>query len=762
MAEDTGRVVVVGGGVGGAITALRLAQAGQEVVLLERGDHLGGLLMSLRVGETPIERFYHHIFPHEHEIISLIGELGLADRLEWRPSSVGMLLDGRLWPFTSPIDLLRYQPLPIADRIHTGIGALRSSLWTDWSSLDTVPAKEWLTRLTGERGMQEVWEPLLRAKFGSAADDVPAAWMWGRFLQRRAARRGGVERLGYLRGGFRQLFDALQVELTRQGVKTQLGTAVEGISVEAGVSGPVVNGVLTDRGPIEGDVVVYAGTLPGLSPLVPEECRDGRWSAIGGIGAMAVVVELARRITDLYWVNVCDHELPLTVYIEHTNFMPTSDYGGRHVAYLARYFTANDPIARVNVDEEAARWIDVLAGGGLPGLHTRDVIAVHPARTPYAAPLVQLGYLARIPPVRSHIKGLYVATSAQIYPQDRGMSEGIRLGTEAAHHVIADRRARLGRNHRPAAGDRHGRSARRAGQGWACPVCGGDRFHPRYASPEDGSEGGVRADAFRPSSGQFGRPTGSVVSCTGCGHGSLNELPESGAIAAAYEDAADPVSLREEQGQVATGTRAFERIESVVRPGRFADIGCWTGSLLVAGQSRGWDVTGVEPSAWATKRARERGLNVRTGFIHEHDLRAGSYRAIAVCDVLEHLEDPAAAVDEIHRLLEPGGVLYITVPDAGSLLARAMGRRWWSVLPMHLQYFTRGSMRRLLNAHGFRIVSERTHAKVFTARYYAERLGGYRPRLARAAVRGLEVVGFDTRLVAPDLRDRLEVIAVAR
>jgi hypothetical protein len=71
-------------------------------------------------------------------------------------------------------------------------------------------------------------------------------------------------------------------------------------------------------------------------------------------------------------------------------------------------------------------------------------------------------------------------------------------------------------------------------------------------------------------------------------------------------------------------------------------------------------------------------------------------------------------------------------------------------------------MRRLLNAHGFRIVSERTHAKVFTARYYAERLGGYRPRLARAAVRGLEVVGLDTRLVAPDLRDRLEVIAVAR
>ncbi|HEX9548125.1 MAG TPA: FAD-dependent oxidoreductase, partial [Acidimicrobiales bacterium] len=77
-----GRVVVVGGGICGATAALRLAQEGLEVVLVERGDHLGGLVMSLEVGGTPIERFYHHIFPHEHEVIALIDELGLTDRLE--------------------------------------------------------------------------------------------------------------------------------------------------------------------------------------------------------------------------------------------------------------------------------------------------------------------------------------------------------------------------------------------------------------------------------------------------------------------------------------------------------------------------------------------------------------------------------------------------------------------------------------------------------------------------------------------------------
>jgi SAM-dependent methyltransferase len=242
----------------------------------------------------------------------------------------------------------------------------------------------------------------------------------------------------------------------------------------------------------------------------------------------------------------------------------------------------------------------------------------------------------------------------------------------------------------------------------------------------------------------------------------LDEYPPASAVKVAYNDAADPVSLREEDGQVATGRRAVLRIEQFVAPGRFADIGCWTGSLLVAARERGWDVVGLEPSAWAAARAVERDLDVRQVGLEDHELTPGGFRCVAICDVLEHLEDPGHALDEVHRLLEPGGAIYLTVPDAGSLLARAMGRRWWSVLPMHLQYFTRASMRRLLNAHGFRVASERTHAKAFSSRYYAERLGGYDDRMATLATRAVELLGVADRQVAPNFGDRLEVIAVSR
>lgn len=299
---------------------------------------------------------------------------------------------------------------------------------------------------------------------------------------------------------------------------------------------------------------------------------------------------------------------------------------------------------------------------------------------------------------------------------------------------------------------------------WRCPVCGSNRSEMRWPVPSEGTEGGVDADAFRPSSAHFGRPGGSILRCLVCGHGSLDQVPPTSTVRAAYAEAADPISLREEDGQVETARRALadvERIAGVRPPGRLADVGCWTGSLLVAAAERGWSAAGVEPSRWASARAQERGLDVHTAEIDEHRWEAGSIRVATMCDVLEHLEQPRSALAVVHGLLEPGGALLVTVPDAGSLLARVMGRRWWSVLPMHVQYFSRGSMVRLLESCGFEVRSVRTHAKAFSARYYAERLGGYSRAIERAAAR-VVARGMASRLVAPDFRDRMAVIAVRR
>ena len=261
-----------------------------------------------------------------------------------------------------------------------------------------------------------------------------------------------------------------------------------------------------------------------------------------------------------------------------------------------------------------------------------------------------------------------------------------------------------------------------------------------------------------PSSDRFGLTAGPVHRCIACGHGAVADAPEEEVFEGAYADAVDEVSLEEEEGQVATARRDLARIERWVRPGRLLDVGCWTGSLLVAARERGWQAAGLEPSEWASARARARGCDVTQAVVGAVPLDADSYRAVVATDVIEHLTDPNEALLRIRGALEPGGVLFVTVPDAGSLMARVLGRRWWSVLPMHLHYFTRGSMRALLERSGFDVLDVTTHPKVFSVGYYAGRLAAFAPFMSRL-VRASERRGLSERPVAPNFRDRMAVIA---
>jgi predicted TPR repeat methyltransferase len=404
------------------------------------------------------------------------------------------------------------------------------------------------------------------------------------------------------------------------------------------------------------------------------------------------------------------------------------------VVYLSRYFTPDEDVATADVDSMAEEWLKICAQL-FPHFDPGQVGAVHAFRTPYGAPLVSYPYLPQIPPVEAHLPGLYLATTAQIYPQDRGMSEGIKRGIQVAEQML--------------------------GIGWTCPVCGGRHHVDQFTVSNDATEGGVDAESFVPSSAVYGKTAGRVVRCFTCAHGSLEATPTDEAISGAYADAADEVSLREEDGQVETGVRALRRVERRTTPGRMLDVGCWTGSFLEAGRRRGWDPEGIEPSRWAAARARERGLLVHEGELDDADLPAGAFRLVTACDVLEHLVDPGAALDRIAELLEDGGVFYGTVPDAGSRLARAMGRRWWSVMPMHVQYFTRGSMTRLLERHGFDVLDIDRHAKVCSARSYAERLESFVPT-GGLPTKLVEKHGKADSQIAPDIRERLLVVARKR
>jgi SAM-dependent methyltransferase len=275
--------------------------------------------------------------------------------------------------------------------------------------------------------------------------------------------------------------------------------------------------------------------------------------------------------------------------------------------------------------------------------------------------------------------------------------------------------------------------------------------------------GEAGAEGLIPTTDRFGTALSDIVRCRDCGHMQLREFPAEGVLAEAYSEAESEDYVEEEAGQRETARRLLARIERHATPGPFLDLGCWVGFMLDEARRRGWEPLGVEPSGFASGFARDRlGLDVRTEELMSADLPQGRFAAVFMGDVIEHLPDAPAAVDRVRSLLAPGGVFALALPDAGSRLARAMGRRWWSVIPTHVQYFTRGSLATLLDRQGMEVLEVGTAPKAFTVRYYLERIGGYAPRVSGALVTGASSAGLADRIWAPDFRDRMLVIARPR
>ncbi len=290
-----------------------------------------------------------------------------------------------------------------------------------------------------------------------------------------------------------------------------------------------------------------------------------------------------------------------------------------------------------------------------------------------------------------------------------------------------------------------------------CAACGAASLEPHLTVARDEGASLVATTTA------YGTAPADLVRCTVCGHAQVAEFPAEAALAEAYGEVDEGAYLEEETGQRATARRALDRIERHVGTGKLCDLGCWVGFLVSEAERRGWEAQGVEPSEFASRFARERlGLRVQQGTLESAGLPEGHFDALVLGDVIEHLPDPGRALERMGALLAPRGVVYLALPDAGSRVARALGARWWSVLPTHVQYFTRPSISRLLDRHGFTVEWMSTAPKAFSVRYYAERLEGYSPPVARAAAGATVRLGVADRLVWPDFRDRMALVARRR
>jgi len=432
-------IAIVGAGFTGLSAAYELAQRGWRPVVVEQEDEIGGLAACFPVAGIRLERFYHHWFTSDREILRLTQELGLRDLVTERATSTGMYFANRHYRLARPLDLLRFRPLGRLDRLRLALLVLRARRVRDWRALDGITAFDWLQRLGGRRVFEVVWEPLLRGKFGRHADRISAAWFWSKLVVRGGSRgRGGEERLCYLEGGFARLTDAMAEAIRAKRGEVRTGCRATGVLLREGRC----RGVTLHDGSIEAEAVIFTGAPRQAAALLGAQAPPHYASQIGAIDYLAnvcLVLELDRSLSDLYWTNVNDPGFPFVGVIEHTNF-DSDPAGRRHLVYLSRYLPADDP-ARADDDRTVLEKALPHLAHMFPQFRREWIRSHHVWRARWAQPLVEVGYAGRIPSPRSPLPGFYLASMAQVYPQDRGTNYAVRDGRCVADLVMRDVRA---------------------------------------------------------------------------------------------------------------------------------------------------------------------------------------------------------------------------------------------------------------------------------------------------------------------------------
>ncbi len=424
------KIAVVGGGITGLTIAHELSKQGKEILLFEKDSQLGGLVKSDQKEnwDWPAEIFFHHYFKKDKELKAFLAELGLSDKLFYKPVETSVYTNGEIYPFDKLGDYLKFPHLSWPAKIRMGAAIFFMRAFPYLPVYSRITAEKFFPRLIGEPAWEEIWQPLMKGKFGGFDSEVAFSWLWARIKAR------SVE-LGYLQGGSQVLIDRLEKKLSERSVRVFTNQAVSQIHRKEKKWE-----VRTDDKTELVDKVVLAVPVPqALSIIEDTEAVSNqkkiKYQSLKNLASLVLVLRLKKKFLpdDSYWLNILDSQFPFVALIEHTNFIDPEKYGGEHLVYAGGYYQQNEKIINQNPAEIFKEFSSFLRR--LNPSFESFLIGYQVFKYPWAQPVIELDYPQKKPGYELVPGQIYWATGNHIFPWDRGLNHSIKMGREISRLV---------------------------------------------------------------------------------------------------------------------------------------------------------------------------------------------------------------------------------------------------------------------------------------------------------------------------------------
>jgi protoporphyrinogen oxidase len=406
------RVGIIGGGLMGTTIAWLLTQAGHQVTIIEQGNDLGGLNGDLDFEDgLTVARYQHAILPTDQSVQDLCARLGLQDDLIFQNARTGFVHERQIYPMTNIRDFLVFPLINLRDRFRLGNTIIQARNRKDWLVLDSIPVRQWLVNMCGQSAFEQIWRPLLEAKFDGVYDQVAATYVWAWLNRMSGIRQGPTMQgtIGYLRGGHGSLIQKLAQAITEAGGEILLNTRVREIELVNGQAGRVRTFDTT----LDFDAVVAAIATPTFSRLIPsaESSYLRRLESSTYLGLICPVMVLNHPLSPYWTLNLTDAESPFSTVIS-TPHPVNPNY---HVVYLPRYTAPDNDWMGVSDDEIREAWLAHLKLI-FPAFNESWIEHFAVSRSRYVEPIFNIHMLETMPAVQTPYAGLYLANTAQVYP----------------------------------------------------------------------------------------------------------------------------------------------------------------------------------------------------------------------------------------------------------------------------------------------------------------------------------------------------------